>query len=52
MAMKANEDLAKLTSDLNLKLYSYEGYGKDFVKKCRLSPDSFIQMAIQLAFFK
>ncbi|OQR74564.1 carnitine O-acetyltransferase-like [Tropilaelaps mercedesae] len=49
---KACADLKTLTDDLDLKLYSYEKYGKNFVKSCNLSPDSFIQMAIQLAFFR
>ncbi|XP_022693330.1 carnitine O-acetyltransferase-like isoform X1 [Varroa jacobsoni] len=49
---KARSDLKTLTNDLELNLYSYEKYGKDFVKSCNLSPDSFIQMAIQLAFYR
>lgn len=48
----ARADLKKLADDLELSLYTYEKYGKDFVKSCNLSPDSFIQMAIQLAFFR
>lgn len=49
---KARSDLKTLTNDLELNLYSFEKYGKDFVKSCNLSPDSFIQMAIQLAFYR
>jgi len=28
------------------------GYGKDFIKKCSVSPDAFIQAAMQLAYFR
>ncbi|CAJ0568884.1 unnamed protein product, partial [Mesorhabditis spiculigera] len=30
----------------------YFDYGKDFIKKARVSPDAYIQMALQLTYFK
>ena len=30
----------------------HDEFGKGLVKKCRTSPDSFIQMALQLAYFR
>jgi carnitine O-palmitoyltransferase 1 len=28
------------------------GYGKDFIKKCSVSPDAYVQSALQLAYFR
>ena len=38
-------------SDIDLRLYNAK-YGKGFMKKCRVSPDGYIQMIMQLAYFK
>nr|CAD7431651.1 unnamed protein product [Timema monikensis] len=38
--------------DLDLLVYRYEGYGKDFIKSCRVSPDAYIQLALQLTYFR
>ncbi|KAK2138345.1 hypothetical protein LSH36_3255g00000, partial [Paralvinella palmiformis] len=29
----------------------HDSYGKGFMKKCHTSPDAFIQMALQLAYY-
>jgi carnitine O-acetyltransferase len=34
------------------KVLAYDGYGKKQIKKYGLSPDTFVQMSIQLAYFK
>ncbi|GIX71218.1 carnitine O-acetyltransferase [Caerostris darwini] len=49
---EAENDLQILVNDLEMSCFTYETYGKDFIKSQRLSPDSYIQMAIQLAFYK
>lgn len=49
---EAERDLEILINDLELSSFTFETYGKDFIKSMKLSPDSFIQMAIQLAYFK
>ncbi|XP_059489708.1 carnitine O-palmitoyltransferase 1, liver isoform isoform X2 [Neocloeon triangulifer] len=41
-----------LLSDVDLRIYVHDHYGKGFMKKCRVSPDAFIQMALQLAYFR
>ncbi|UYV77982.1 CPT1A [Cordylochernes scorpioides] len=38
--------------DIDLRLYVHQEYGKHFVKQCRVSPDAFIQMALQLAYYR
>ena len=35
-----------------MKVLNFDDFGKEFIKSQRMSPDSFVQMAIQLAFYK
>eukprot|EP00058_Branchiostoma_floridae_P008199 XP_002593687.1 hypothetical protein BRAFLDRAFT_107668 [Branchiostoma floridae] len=48
----AKQNLDIQVQDLDLHLVMFKTYGKDFPKSQRLSPDSYIQMAMQLAFYK
>lgn len=48
----ADADAQKLISDLHLRILVHNNYGKGFMKKCRLSPDAYIQMALQLAYYR
>ncbi|KAA0203613.1 hypothetical protein HAZT_HAZT010619, partial [Hyalella azteca] len=41
-----------LVEDLEMTCFVYDKYGKTFMKAKGVSPDSFIQMAIQLAFYR
>ncbi len=41
-----------LLNDVDLRLYVHSAFGKGLMKKCRLSPDAFIQMALQLAYYR
>lgn len=36
----------------DLRVMNYQGYGKNLIKKFKSSPDSFVQMIIQLAYYK
>ncbi|CAF5139628.1 unnamed protein product, partial [Rotaria magnacalcarata] len=42
----------KLYNDVDLHVYVHDAYGKNFMKKCNLSPDAYIQMALQLAHYR
>ena len=42
---QSNDDLDLAVSDHNI-------YGKGFIKTCKVSPDAFVQLALQLAYFK
>lgn len=44
--------LDNLIKDLDFQVYRYVGYGKDFIKSCRVSPDVYIQLALQLAYYR
>lgn len=39
-------------NDVDLRLYRHDAYGKGFMKKCKVSPDAYIQMALQLAYLR
>ncbi|XP_055628400.1 carnitine O-acetyltransferase [Toxorhynchites rutilus septentrionalis] len=52
LLQKAAERHDKLISDLDMNYLHYTGYGKNFIKAQKMSPDSYIQMAIQYAFYK
>uniref|UniRef100_A0A2A4J498 Choline O-acetyltransferase n=1 Tax=Heliothis virescens TaxID=7102 RepID=A0A2A4J498_HELVI len=48
----AARDLDRAISDLDHKVYTYRGYGREFMKSCRTSPDVYIQLAMQYAYYK
>jgi len=41
-----------LCAAVDNKHLSFTGYGKDFIKRCRLSPDALVQMALQLTYYQ
>lgn len=49
---EAHTDAQILINDLHLHIYVHDHYGKGFIKKCRISPDAYIQMALQLAYYR
>uniref|UniRef100_A0A8D2JI60 Choline O-acetyltransferase n=1 Tax=Varanus komodoensis TaxID=61221 RepID=A0A8D2JI60_VARKO len=48
----AAEKLQRLAKNLDLLVYKFENYGKEFIKKQKMSPDAYIQVALQLAFYR
>lgn len=44
--------LDNLIKDLDFQIYRYGAYGKEFIKSCHVSPDVYIQLALQLAYYK
>uniref|UniRef100_A0A8C5GWX0 carnitine O-palmitoyltransferase n=1 Tax=Gouania willdenowi TaxID=441366 RepID=A0A8C5GWX0_GOUWI len=41
-----------IADDIDFHVFSFRDFGKGKVKKCRVSPDAFIQMALQMAYFR
>uniref|UniRef100_A0AAQ5YSF3 carnitine O-palmitoyltransferase n=1 Tax=Amphiprion ocellaris TaxID=80972 RepID=A0AAQ5YSF3_AMPOC len=41
-----------LADDVDFHVFSFRDFGKGKVKKCRVSPDAFVQMALQLAYYR
>ena len=50
LIQESSSNLDSLVSDLDMKVLDYQEFGKEAVKRLKLSPDSFIQMGIQLTF--
>ena len=42
----------RLQQDTDLEVCSFKTYGKTFIKSCNCSPDAFVQMALQLTYYK
>ncbi|XP_043487685.1 carnitine O-acetyltransferase-like isoform X2 [Polistes fuscatus] len=41
-----------LSKDIDLECFTFNEFGKNEIKKCKLSPDSFIQIAMQVTYYK
>nr|XP_021140081.1 choline O-acetyltransferase isoform X2 [Columba livia] len=46
------EKLQSIVKNLDFIAYKFENYGKEFIKKQKISPDAYIQVALQLAFYR
>lgn len=49
---EATKALNKLAEDVDLYVLTFQNYGKDFIKSQKISPDVFIQLALQLTYYK
>ena len=49
---EAEKNYDNLIAKHNLCVLAYEGYGKNVIKKLGASPDAYVQMIIQLAYYK
>ncbi|GBC01211.1 hypothetical protein RclHR1_00410038 [Rhizophagus clarus] len=49
---KAEKNYDDLIAKHDLRVLAYEGYGKNVIKKLGASPDAYVQMIIQLAYYK
>lgn len=52
MIKTAKTNLDKLADNLELNCFTYDKYGKNFIKTQKFSPDSYLQMAMQFAFYR
>lgn len=48
----AEDNLTKLVDDLEFNCFSFDDFGKEELKGFQVSPDSFLQMAMQYAFYR
>lgn len=49
---RATKDFNEVIGAHELRVQAYQGYGKGLIKKFKCSPDAYVQMIIQLAYFK
>lgn len=48
----ATRDFHSVIAKHELRVQAFQGYGKGLIKKFKCSPDAYVQMIIQLAYFK
>nr|XP_015818485.2 choline O-acetyltransferase [Nothobranchius furzeri]XP_015818486.2 choline O-acetyltransferase [Nothobranchius furzeri] len=48
----SGDRLQRLVNNLDMDVFVFETYGKEFIKGQKMSPDAFIQVVLQLAFYK
>ncbi|KAL0638143.1 Carnitine O-acetyltransferase mitochondrial [Maublancomyces gigas] len=49
---QAQRDFRNVVGLHDLRVLAFQGYGKGLIKKFKCSPDAYVQMIIQLAYFK
>ncbi|KHN84256.1 Choline O-acetyltransferase [Toxocara canis] len=49
---KQIETFDALANDLELRVLEFKDFGKDFIKSCSFSPDGFVQLSMQLAYYR
>uniref|UniRef100_A0A8C5AVN0 Choline O-acetyltransferase n=1 Tax=Gadus morhua TaxID=8049 RepID=A0A8C5AVN0_GADMO len=51
--LSSSEDkLNRQVRNLDMDVHKFHEYGKEFIKKQKMSPDAYIQVALQLAYYK
>lgn len=50
--LDAHRNAIQILSDVDLRLLMHDAYGKGFIKRLKVSPDAYIQMALQLAYYR
>ncbi|XP_050455190.1 carnitine O-acetyltransferase-like [Cataglyphis hispanica] len=48
---KATDTVDKLSDDIDMECFTFDKFGTDAIKAIKLSPDSFIQIAMQVTFY-
>ncbi|XP_060710055.1 choline O-acetyltransferase isoform X1 [Hemiscyllium ocellatum] len=48
----AADKLQRLIDNIDLNVYWFKTFGKDFIKKQKMSPDAFIQVGLQLSYYR
>uniref|UniRef100_A0AAF5PJ46 Choline O-acetyltransferase n=2 Tax=Wuchereria bancrofti TaxID=6293 RepID=A0AAF5PJ46_WUCBA len=52
LLQKQIEVFDDLANDLDLQVLIFDGFGKEFIKSCNISPDGFVQLVMQFAYYR
>ncbi|KAI7796587.1 putative choline O-acetyltransferase [Triplophysa rosa] len=52
MLDSAADHLQSLVRNLDMNIFTFQLYGKEFIKQQKMSPDAYIQVALQLAIYR
>ncbi|KAI4889075.1 hypothetical protein NFI96_016100 [Prochilodus magdalenae] len=52
MLASSAENLHRLVKNLDMEVFTFRAYGKEFIKKQKMSPDAYVQVALQLASYR
>ncbi|XP_051507627.1 choline O-acetyltransferase isoform X1 [Myxocyprinus asiaticus] len=50
--MASADNLQRLVKNLDMNVHIFTGYGKEFIKRQKMSPDAYVQVALQFAFYR
>lgn len=50
--LKSVQNAKQMINNISLEIACQDSYGKGFMKKCRISPDAYVQMVLQLAYYR
>ncbi|XP_061796068.1 choline O-acetyltransferase [Nerophis lumbriciformis] len=48
----SEDKLQRLVKNLDMNVHKFHHYGKELIKKLKMSPDAFVQVALQLAYYR
>ncbi|XP_068597724.1 choline O-acetyltransferase [Brachionichthys hirsutus] len=48
----SSDKLQRLVKNLDMNVHKFNDYGKEFIKEQKMSPDAYIQVSLQLAYYR
>lgn len=49
---QALKNAATVSEGLDLEIYRFNDYGKEIIKKQNISPDAYVQVALQVTYYR